>query len=60
MHYFVKMGNTWYATDFETLDTETIRDIQNHVEQGGVVMIGDDLEWLCAELNISLADVTII
>ncbi len=60
MHYLVKMGNTWYAVDFETLDVGIVGDIQTHIEQGDIVVIGDDLEWLCTELNILLADVTII
>ncbi len=60
MYYFVKMGKTWYCTEYITLDGETSNNIQVHVNHGELVVLADDVEWFCSEMDLCTADITFV
>lgn len=57
MYYFVKMSNGWHGKRIETL-RYSAGDIQEHIDNGDIVVLAACLEWFCDQMKVLEADIT--
>lgn len=56
---FVKISNKWYCKTLAGVYSES-QWIQEHVDEGNIVALGDDIEWFCHEMGVNEDDIITI
>ncbi len=61
MWLMILISNKWYAKNYggEATLRYNIDEVFEHVNNGNIVCIADDLEWWCSEMKINESDVII-
>ena len=63
MWKLVYMTKKWYAVkyaDSDDLLLEIEETVFDHVRQGTIVALADDLEWFADEMGIEVSDITVV
>jgi hypothetical protein len=55
----VLLNTKWYATRIKSICEDATECVQEDIDDGNIVVLGDDLEWIMSELNIDSSDVKI-
>ena len=59
MYMFVKMLDIWCGEEFDSY-IKMVHEIEPHVSNGNIVIVGDDIEIFADKIGIGVGDIVMI
>ena len=59
IYMFIKLSTGWFCKEISDVKSYE-NDIQDHVDEGEIIAIGDDIEYFADEMNINVDDINMV
>ena len=59
MYFFIKMSEQWYGLEIEDIESD-LENLQEHVNNGDIVHLADDIEYFADDMGIDVAEIEIL